>query len=36
MNKYYEELCVEIAQVNDENEYENECVQDEYLEHLWD
>lgn len=36
MNKYYEELCAEIAQIKDENEYENECVKDEYLAHLWD
>ena len=35
MNKYYEELCAEI--LSDEGiQYDNEEVQEEYLEHLWD
>lgn len=35
MNRYSEEFMLEV--LNDEEiQHDNECVQDEYLEHLWD
>lgn len=35
MNKYYDELCAEIL-LEEEIKYDNEEVQEQYLEHLWD
>lgn len=34
-NKYQQELQDEILNC-EEIQYDNECVQEEYLEHLWD
>lgn len=34
-NKYEQEFYQEVMQ-DDNIKYDNECVQDEYFEHLWD